>query len=86
MNRKQRRAEEKKLKKIFGKKSREIEEKISKMPESCDECGKKFNKQDKSSLDSWRIAVYDSGEINLVCEECTPDDVSDTFRKDPIKF
>ncbi len=84
MNRKQRRAEEKKLGKIFKKKSREIEDKISRMPDSCDECGKKFNKNDKSILDSWRIAVYDSGEINLVCGDCTPKEVSEIFNNDPI--
>ena len=84
MNRKQRRAEEKRLNKIFNKKSRDIEEKISRMPESCDECGAKFDKDDKSILDSWKIAVYDSGEVNLVCGECTPDDISRVFRDDPL--
>ncbi len=85
MNRKQRRLEAARLKKDFNAKSRAIEEKISKMPDCCDECGAKFNKNDSKILDSWKIAVYDTGEINLICEKCTPGDISTIFKNDPIK-
>ena len=57
------------------KKSREIESKMSAMPKCCDECGALFDKNDKASLNKWRIAVYDEGPINLVCPDCVPDDV-----------
>ena len=74
MNRKQRRAQERQLKKSRAKRVASVERAVSGMPEKCEECDAAFDKSDKSQLDKWRIAVYDDGPIKLVCPACVPDD------------
>jgi hypothetical protein len=74
MNRKQKRAAARKLKKEQGK-IRKINEAVSSMPTRCDECGVSFNGTEAKHLDTWKIAVYDDGPINLVCPDCVPDDI-----------
>ena len=73
--RKIKRKQDRALKKEMKKKSKEIENKMSAMPKTCDECGVPFDRNDKESLSKWRIAVYDDGPINLVCPDCVPEDV-----------
>ena len=75
MNRKQRRARDRHLKKSGAKRINAVEQAVSRMPENCDECGAYFDRNDKSQLDKWRIAVYDDGPINLVCPSCVPDNI-----------
>tara|TARA_Y100001973_G_C4904704_1_gene188914 strand:+ start:49 stop:333 length:285 start_codon:yes stop_codon:yes gene_type:complete len=73
--RKIKRKQRAKLKKEMRKKSRDIEKKISGMPENCDECSAPFDKTDTESLNKWKIAVYDDGPIHLVCPACVPPDI-----------
>jgi len=77
LGRKIRRKQRRDLKKSMKKKSRQIEDKISKMPKACDECEKPFDRSKTQELDKWRIAVYDDGRIHLVCDGCVPDSVKE---------
>ena len=70
MNRKQRRARERQLKKSGARRVEKVEDALSKMPTKCDECGSHFDKTNKGLLDKWRIAVYDDGPVKLVCPAC----------------
>ena len=70
MNRKQRRARERQLKKSGARRVEKVEHALSKMPTKCDECGSHFDKTNKDLLDKWRIAVYDDGPVKLVCPAC----------------
>ena len=70
MNRKQRRARERQLKKTGARRVEKVEQALSKMPTKCDECDTSFDKTNKNALDRWRIAVYDDGPIKLVCPAC----------------
>jgi len=71
IKRKKDREAQKKAKKAAN----EIGEAINRMPTSCEECGTKFDKNDKEALDGWRIAVYDEGPVHLVCPDCVPEDI-----------
>jgi|GEM_PF-2007358 hypothetical protein len=73
--RKIKRKQEQKVKKQMRKKSKEIEQKLSTMPKSCDECDTPFDRDDTASLSKWRIAVYEDGPVHLVCPDCIPDDI-----------
>ena len=75
LNRKIRRKKRRDLGKTQSKQTKELEKQISKMPKACDECGTPFDKSKTDMLDKWRIAVYDDGRINLVCNDCVPDSV-----------
>jgi len=81
INRKQRRAVQQKAKKQQTKEMAGVENALARMPDSCDECGAEFNRADHSLLDSWRIAVYDDGPINLICPDCTPADIKEISRE-----
>jgi hypothetical protein len=65
------------LQKEMKKKSKAIEQKISSIPKSCDECGIPFDRNDTASLNKWRIAVYEDGPVNLVCPDCVPPDIDE---------
>jgi hypothetical protein len=75
LNRKQRRAAKKKAKKSQTKEMAVVEDKLERMPTGCDECGTKFDRTDSSLWDSWRIAVYDDGPVNLICPACVPSEI-----------
>ena len=70
MNRKQRRAMEKKV----GKKnSQKLAEKIfqfNQLPDECLACLKPFDKEDKEMAMSWNIIVRDENTVRLYCPEC----------------
>ena len=70
MNRQQRRARNRKLKKSSIKKIEKVESAVMNMPTKCDECERPFDMTDKGGWDGWQIAVYDDGPINLVCPSC----------------
>ena len=75
MNREQRRNAKRQQNKETKQKVQRIENALNRTPSKCDECGKPFDKKNHSELDSWRIAVYDEGPINLVCPACVPKDI-----------
>ena len=75
MNRKQRRAAQKKLSKEAKSQVVKLNNTVKSMPTKCDECGRLFDGKDQSMLDSWKIAVYDDGPVNLICPDCVPKDI-----------
>lgn len=75
MNREERRNAKRQLNKETKQKVQRIENALSRVPTKCDECGKTFDKKNHAELDSWRIAVYDEGPVNLVCPSCVPPDI-----------
>ncbi len=74
-SRKLRRSKELAARKAAKKAGKEVEKKLSGLPDACDECGKPFDRNDFGALDSWRVAVYDDGPVHLVCPDCVPDSV-----------
>ena len=77
LGRKIRRKQRRELKKTLKRKNKEVEDKISKMPKACDECGAPFDRSKTDELNLWRIAVYDDGRVHLVCPKCVPDSVKE---------
>jgi len=73
MNRKQRRAAKKELKKQHGVEE-EMAEKMflfSKMPDECSACTKPFDKKDKEMVMSWSVVVRNDDEtVRLYCPTC----------------
>ena len=65
---------QKKLKKQkeLKKAARQIEEQVSGMPKTCGVCSADFDNTDKEMLNQWRIAVWDSGRVELTCPNCGP--------------
>ena len=70
-----RRKKELAARKAAKKAGKEVEKKLSGLPDSCDECSKPFDRNDFGALDSWRVAVYDDGPVHLVCPDCVPAEV-----------
>ena len=60
-----------KLKKESRDKLSSVSSALDSMPKKCDECEALFDKTDFKSCYDWRIAVYDSGEVSLVCPACS---------------
>lgn len=71
MSRKMKRSKEKKSLKAAKKRSREVSEKISKMPTTCSRCDKVFDRADKEMIQTWMISVYNDGSSILTCSECS---------------
>jgi len=74
MNRKQRRAEEKRTKKMSPE-EQNLSEKISlfsELEEECLACTKPFDKQDKAMVESWNVVVREDKDppVRLYCPEC----------------
>tara|TARA_R110000824_G_scaffold370349_1_gene559927 strand:+ start:330 stop:608 length:279 start_codon:yes stop_codon:yes gene_type:complete len=73
MNRKQRRAAERELKKQHGVEE-ELAEKMmlfSKLPQECSACTEPFDKQDREMVMSWNVVVREKEEIvRLYCPSC----------------
>ena len=70
MNRKQRRALEKRLN---ADPSKNLSEKISQfstLPDECLACTKAFDKKDKEMVSTWNVVVRDENTIRLYCPEC----------------
>lgn len=53
---------------------KEMKQKLNmfdKLGEECLACQKKFDKKDRSMVESWRVVVrQDEGKVNLYCPEC----------------
>ena len=77
LGRKIRRKKKRDLNKDIKKKTKELEKQVSKMPKACDECNTPFDRSKTELLDKWRIAVYEDGRVNLVCNDCVPDSVKE---------
>jgi predicted RNA-binding Zn-ribbon protein involved in translation (DUF1610 family) len=63
MNRKQRRAAKRELKKQH--------DVFSKLPDECSACTKEFDKQDRDMVSSWNVVVrQDEQQVRLYCPDC----------------
>ena len=73
MNRKQRRARQRALKKA-GKQGSDMEQKLGlfeKIPKNCLTCNKEFDKKDKEMVMSWNVIVRQKeGQVRLYCPSC----------------
>ena len=73
MNRAQRRARQRAIKKA-GKKGSDMEQKLGlfdKIPENCLTCHKEFDKKNKEMVMSWNVIVREKqGIVRLYCPEC----------------
>ena len=73
MNRAQRRARQRAIKKA-GKKGTEMERKLGlfdMMPNECSACVKEFNKRDKEMVKTWNVVVREEeGIVRLYCPDC----------------
>ena len=73
MNRQQRRARERAIKKA-GKKGTEMEKKLGlfeKIPKNCLTCEKPFDKSNKEMVMTWNVVIREKkGEVRLYCPEC----------------
>ena len=73
MNRKQRRAMQKQLKKQAGVED-ELAEKMflfDKLPDECCACDKEFDKKNKDMVFSWSVVVrQDEQQVRLYCPTC----------------
>ena len=73
MNRAQRRARQRAIKKA-GKKGSEMDQKLGlfeKIPDSCLTCHKEFDKSNKEMVMSWNVIVRETeGVVRLYCPDC----------------
>ncbi len=73
MNRKQRRAMKKELKKQ-GDLEEALAEKLmmfDRMPDECSACVKPFDKKDRDMVSSWNVVVrHDEQQVRLYCPTC----------------
>ena len=73
MNRKQRRAAKRELKKQHGVEDAVAEKMFlfEKMPDECSACTKSFDKQDKEMVVSWSVVVrQEENTVRLYCPDC----------------
>jgi len=70
MNRKQRRAMEKKLGKENSQKLAEKIFQFDQLPEECLACLKPFDKNSKEMAMTWNVVIPDEETVRLYCPEC----------------
>jgi predicted RNA-binding Zn-ribbon protein involved in translation (DUF1610 family) len=73
VNRKQRRAMKKELKKQHGVEDEMAEKMImfDRMPDECSSCTKPFDKKDRDMVFSWNVVVrHDEQQVRLYCPTC----------------
>ena len=70
MNRKQRRAMEKKVGKDNSQKLAEKIFQFDQLPDECLACLKPFDKKSKKMARTWNIVIRDKNTIRLYCPEC----------------
>ena len=70
MNRKQRRAMEKKIGKDESQKLAEKIFQFDKLPDECLACLKPFDKKSKEMARTWNVVVRDEDTVRLYCPEC----------------
>ncbi len=64
IGRKLRRKKEKAEQKAAQKAAKEVQDAVEAMPNACGECGIKFDKANKETVNNWTLAVYDDGRIH----------------------
>ena len=72
IDRKIRRKKEREEQKAAQKATQEVQDAVEAMPTTCGDCGIKFDKGDKEKVNSWSLAVYDDGRVQLACPDCGP--------------
>jgi ribosomal protein L44E len=70
MNRKERRAMEKKVGKENSQKLAEKIFQFDRLPEECLACTKPFDKSDKEMVTTWNVVVRDEETVRLYCPTC----------------
>ena len=70
MNRKQRRAMEKKVGKENSQKLAEKIFQFDKLPKTCMTCHKPFDKKNKEMATTWNIVMQDKNNVRLYCPDC----------------
>ena len=70
MNRKQRRAMEKKMGKDNSQKLAEKIFQFNNLPDECLACLKPFDKNSKEMATTWSVVVRDENTVRLYCPEC----------------
>ena len=70
MNRKQRRAMEKKVGKENSQKLAEKIFQFDQLPDECLTCRKPYDKKDKEMAKTWSVVVQDKDTVRLYCPEC----------------
>ena len=70
MNRKQRRAMEKKMGKDSSQKLAEKIFQFEQLPDECLSCLKPFDKKSKEMANTWNVVVKDEETVRLYCPEC----------------
>jgi|TARA_Y100000996_G_C22373401_1_gene582010 ribosomal protein L44E len=70
MNRKQRRAQEKKMGKENSQKLAEKIFQFDQLPEECLTCKKEFDKKSKEMAMTWSVVVQDPETVRLYCPDC----------------
>lgn len=70
MNRKQRRAMEKKMGKENSQKLAEKIFQFDSLPDECLACKKEFDKKSKKMAMTWNVVVQDESNVRLYCPEC----------------
>ena len=54
---------------------------IDALPQMCGECGVTFEMSDPETIDQWKIAVWDDGNIYLSCPKCYEKNMHDQGEK-----
>jgi len=83
MNRKQRRAMEKKVGKENSQKLAEKIFQFDQLPDECLACLKPFDKKNKEMVMTWNVVVRDEDTVRLYCPECwdTAIEIINTFKE-----
>mgnify|MGYP001410634373 CR=1 FL=1 len=70
MNRKQRRAMEKKMGKDNSQKLAEKIFQFEQLPDECLACQEPFDKNNKTMVQTWNVVVRDADTVRLYCPKC----------------
>jgi len=83
MNRKQRRAMERRVGKENSQKLAEKIFQFDRLPNSCLTCSTPFDKTNKEMVQSWSVVVQDKDTIRLYCPTCwdTAIEIINTFKE-----
>jgi len=84
MNRKQRRAMEKKVGKDNSQKLADKIFQFDKLPDECLACLKPFDKKSKEMATTWNVVIRDKDTVRLYCPECwdTAQKVIEQYKKE----
>ena len=84
MNRKQRRAIEKKVGKDNSQKLADKIFQFDKLPDECLACLKPFDKKSKEMATTWNVVIRDKDTVRLYCPECwdTAQKVIEQYKKE----